>query len=174
MPKDIRPTQDVLRKAVFDILGQDLAGLDFIDLFAGTGAMTLEAASRGARLAVAVERETRCVEVIQENFELLKIPTLGAAQPAAYVIHGDVFEVIKHLHRQDKKFDILFIDPPFEQDLAKKTLITLEAHDIVLPTCSIIVQHSKREILPETFGRFFMSRQKKYGSSVLSIYSIGN
>ena len=170
MPKFTRPTQDVVRKAVFDILGQDLTGMDFIDLFSGSGAMVLEAVSRGAKRAVAVERESKCVEVIEGNLGLLGIANSGDSGPRASVIHGDAFMVLKHLHAQHKKFDILFLDPPYEEDLAKKTLNTLNTHDILAPTCWIVVQHGKREILPETFGRFFMSRQKRYGGSVLSLF----
>jgi len=176
MPKGIRPTQDVIRKAIFDILGQDLDGLEFIDLFAGSGSMAIEAFSRGAKRVVCVEKDLRCAKVIQENMALLKIP-FEMIDPPALVIQGDVFWVIKHLGqptgpagRQGRKFDIAFLDPPFETEMAKKALKTLTDHDILRPVCFIMVQHSKREILPEDSGRFSIVRQKKYGSSILSVY----
>lgn len=170
MPQGIRPTQDVVRKAVFDILGQDLGGMEFIDLFAGSGAVALEALSRGAKRVVCVELESRCAGVIQENFALLKIPVADGVDPKALVIQGDVFAVVKHLSQQGKKFDIAFLDPPFATELAKKALKTLNSHDILRPTCFIVVQHSQREMLSAVAGRFSIVRQKEYGRCVLTVY----
>jgi len=169
MPKGIRPTQDVVRKAVFDILGQDLNGLSLLDLFAGSGSVALEAVSRGAQRVVCVEKDLRCAQIIQENLSLLKIST-QEMDPKAWVIHGDVFLVLQHLNLQGKKFDIAFLDPPFELEMAKKALKTITEHDILRPACFIVAQHSKREILPEQSGRFSIIRQKEYGSSVVSVY----
>jgi len=169
MPKGIRPTQDVVRKAIFDILGQDLEGLEFIDLFAGSGSVALEAFSRGAKRVVCVEKDLHYAQVIQENMALLKIPS-EVMDPPALVIQGDAFLVLKHLGLQGKKFDIAFLDPPFETEMAKKTLKTLTDHDILRPACFIMAQHSKREILPEKSGRFSIVRQREYGSSIVSVY----
>ena len=169
MPKDIRPTPDRLRKSIFDTIGQDLSGLSFLDLFAGSGAVGLEAVSYRARHAVFVESNSLCAEVIHKNLEILKL-TADESDAFCEVINSDCFFAIKQLHRKGERFNILFIDPPYRLDLAKKTLKTLEAYDILHPNCLVIVQHDKREILPEASGRILRVKEKKHGDSLLTIY----
>ena len=84
MPEGIRPTQNLTRKALFDLLGQDLTGLTFLDLFAGSGAVGLEALSRGAQKVTFVEKDERSGEVIRENLDLLGVPLLGKDRQSIY------------------------------------------------------------------------------------------
>jgi len=170
MPKGIRPTQAIARKALFDLLGQDLEGVAFLDLFAGSGAIGLEAVSRGAAEAIFVEKDPRCAGIIAENMALLSVDKGAAAASPFGVLQTDAFAAVKLLARQEKKFDAVFIDPPYGRGLAKKSLKTVGAYDILQPNCTVIIQHEKREILPEKQGRFLLFREKKYGSSVLSVY----
>ncbi len=170
MPFGIRPTQSIARKALFDILGQDLEGMTLLDLFAGSGAIGLEAISRGAAKATMVEKDPKCVDVINENIDLLSIEPNASGVLPYEIIQTDAFAAVKLFARQDKKFDVIFIDPPYGRGLAKKALKTLEGYDILHPNCTVVVQHEKREILPEKQGRFLTFRQKKYGSTNLSIY----
>lgn len=170
MPKGIRPTQSIARKALFDILGQDLEGVVLLDLFAGSGAVGLEAISRGAAKAVIVEKDPKCIDVINENIGLLSIGPSDSGVLPYEVIQMDAFAAVKWLVRQEKKFDVVFIDPPYGQGLAKKALKTLEGYDILQPNCTVVIQHEKREILPQKQGRFLLFRQKKHGKSILSIY----
>ena len=170
MPNGIRPTQSIAREALFDILGQDLEGITLLDLFAGSGAIGLEAISRGAVKATMVEKDPKCVEVINENIALLSIgPDASGAFPYE-VVQTDAFAAVKLFVRQEKKFDIIFVDPPYGLGLAKKALKTLGGYDILQPNCTVVIQHEKREILPEKQGRFLTFRQKKYGSTFFSIY----
>ena len=170
MPKGVRPTQDVVRKAIFDILGQDLEGIGLIDLFAGSGAVGLEAISRGAKEVIFVEKESKLAHLIEENLTLLNIKSFDNPTMAYRVFADDTFRAIKNLSKQKNRFDVVFLDPPYGRELAKKTLKTLGEHDILHRHCVIIVQHDKHEILPETAGRFFRIREKKYGSTVLTLY----
>ena len=170
MPFGIRPTQSIARKALFDILGQDLEGMTLLDLFAGSGAIGLEAISRGAAKATMVEKDPKCVDVINENIDLLSIEPNASGVLPYEIIQTDAFAAVKLFARQDKKFDVIFLDPPYGRGLAKKALKTLEGYDILHPNCTVVVQHEKREILPEKQGRFLTFRQKKYGSTTLSIY----
>ena len=170
MPKDIRPTQNLVRKAIFDVLGINLDGLEFLELFAGSGAVGLEALSRGAKKLVLVEKEPQCIQAIEENVKLLKVNSYESGTSRCEIIQGDALMTIKLFARQQKKFDIVFIDPPYGRELAKKTLKTLEAYDILQPNCMVIIQHEEDEILPETQGRFLLFRKKNYGHTVLSMY----
>ncbi|HOW36603.1 MAG TPA: 16S rRNA (guanine(966)-N(2))-methyltransferase RsmD [Candidatus Omnitrophota bacterium] len=170
MPEGIRPTSDLIRRAVFDILGHDLEGLDFLDLFAGSGSVGLEAISRNAKRVVFVEKEGLCAKVIQENLTLLKITGYDTYQSPFFVINSDTFSVIRQMHKRGEKFNIVFIDPPYGLELAKKTLKTLIPCDILHRNCFIVLQHDKKESLPAEEGRFSLITQRRYGNSFLSIY----
>src|SRR3989338_313464 len=172
MPKGIRPTQDIMRKSVFDILGQDLTGLSFLDLFSGSGAKGLEAVSRNARHVEFVEGDIRCSQVISDNLTLLDTKGYAKSGQSYFVSTADAFLVVKNLARQNKRFDIVFVDPPYGLDLAKKILKQLLAYDIVNPNSILIIQHHKLETLPESPGRFLLVRKKKYGDSTLSVYKV--
>lgn len=172
MPKGIRPTQDLVRKALFDLLGQDLTGLTFLDLFAGSGAMGLEAASRGAQEVIFVEKESLCLRTIHENIMRLNIHPLVKDRPLFEILQADALATIKDYSRRGRKFDIIFADPPYGRELAKKTLITLKGHDILHPDSIVVIQHTKHETLPETEGRVFIEQQRTYGGTILTFYKI--
>lgn len=104
-PKGIRPTQDKVRKALFDILG-DIEGLIFLELFAGSGAVGFEALSRGVKEAVLVESNPACLETIEKNMELLKTGACALYPQAAQ-------RAIENFHKSRKSFDIIFLDPPY-------------------------------------------------------------
>ena len=129
MPAGIRPTQNVLRAAIFDLLGHDLSGLSFLELFAGSGAVSLEAISRGAEEVVMVEHNDLNAKTIRENCELLGIDLGGNFS----LVHADAFTTVKRLSEEHKPFDIVFFDPPYAQKLAKKTLKLLTSRDILHP-----------------------------------------
>lgn len=161
-PLGIRPTQDKVRKALFDILG-DIQGLSFLELFAGTGAVGLEALSQGAKEVMFVEKERRCAKIIKDNLSLLGY--LGYS-----VIALDVFEALKQLGKRGEKFDIIFLDPPYYKDLTKKTLQILSACDILTEPGFIVAQHFKKDNLPDALGDLTLFRQARYGDTVLSFY----
>jgi len=186
MAKGIRPTQDKVRKAIFDILG-DISGLTFLELFAGSGAVGLEALSRGASELTVVESNRESMMAIKRNIELLKIPTCNL-----YNLKAE--KAAKLLSLNKKSFDIIFIDPPYYkpkvlrphsesnkgdsgttanlqgQPLSKKILQTLDSYDILAPHGLIVVQHFKSEILPKDSLNFSLIKEAKYGDTWLSIY----
>jgi len=170
MPKDIRPTQDRLRKAIFDIFGQDLSGYSFLDLYAGSGSIGLEAISCNASSVIFVESDSSYAQLIDDNLIALKVKDDLSFESSVQVIAMDVFRAIEQFHRRKRLFDIVFLDPPYYAELGKKTLKTLYERDILTPTSFIIVQHDKRDILPEPEAGFFLVRQRSYGSSELTIY----
>lgn len=167
MPAHIRPSQNLLRKAVFDILGHDLEGVRFLDIFAGSGAVGLEALSCGAAEVCMVERDPKCVEVIRENLMLLKPAERGLK---AAVVMKDAFAAVKEFAREGRQFDIVFFDPPFDQKLGRKALKTLLTHDILAPHSYIVAQYGLDEKLEASDGPFRMIKHKKYGSSWLTVF----
>ena len=184
----IRPTQGVVRKAVFDILGEEIEGKSFLDLFAGSGAMALEALSRGAGEVIMIEKDPKVCEVIYENINLLvakmgthttgTCPQIGKIE----VIQDNGMMMIKNFAKQGRTFDFVFVDPPYGRQTAKKALKTLGAYDILHTNSSrknedtplrdslIIIQADRTQRLPETEGLLTLLRQKDYGNTRLSIY----
>ena len=167
MPAGIRPTQNIPRKAVFDILGHDLKGLSFLDLFAGSGAVGLEAASLGAQEVFWVEKDSKNAQLIQDNIDLLKVSDLGTKTD---VLAADSFFMIKEFSRRDKKFNFVFLDPPYGLELGKKALKLLGACDILHPLCYLIAQTDKRDRIEDLGERFNLFDVRKYGGSVLTIF----
>ena len=167
MPKGIRPTQNMVRKAVFDILG-DVGGLTFLELFAGSGAVGFEAVSRGVRDLALVEQNRDCQLAMRKNIESLKAR-------ACDLYPFDAQRAILSFLRDKRAFDIIFLDPPYtleepEESLAKKTLQTLGACDILSPNGLVVVQHFKRDKLPLESGQLKLIKEAKYGSTLLSFY----
>ena len=172
MPKGIRPTQNRVRKAIFDILG-DVKGLSLLELFAGSGAVGLEALSRGASGVVFVENNRNAQLAINSNIQALKLQN-------CLLMSRRAEETIPFLHKSGRKFDIIFMDPPYSkgealgkdsvESLAKKTLQMLGAYDILAPNGFVIVQHFKKDSLPENAGSLTRFRQAAYGDTVLSFY----
>lgn len=165
MPPGIRPTQNKVRKALFDILG-DIEGLSFLELFAGSGAVGFEAASRGVSELVLIEQNSACQMAIKKNIESLKLKNCNS-------IRKDAADAIKALHKDKKIFDIIFLDPPYYEDLSKKTLQMLMGYDILAPDGLIVVQHFKKDNLPDNLGVFSLFRQASYGDTVLSFFRKG-
>jgi 16S rRNA (guanine(966)-N(2))-methyltransferase RsmD len=162
MPKGIRPTQDRVRKAIFDILG-DIEGLSFLELFSGSGAVGFEALSRGVADLTLVEYNRDCQLAIKKNIAALKLKSCN-------LYPKEAGQAIKIFHQEEKRFDIVFLDPPYYKDLSKKTLQTLALYDILAPTGLIVVQHFKKDILPEVAGELTLFKQRTYGDTILSFY----
>lgn len=162
MPKGIRPTQDKVRKAIFDILG-DMEGMAVLELFAGSGAVGIEALSYGAKQVTFVENNPDCIKALKANLSVL--PNITCS-----VIEFDASLAIKRLAEERAKFNMIFLDPPYFEGISKKTLQTLGAYDILAPVGFVIAQHFKRDDLPQNAGFLVLFRQAKYGDTVLSFY----
>jgi len=150
-----RPTPDRLRESLFSILGPELEGRRFADLFAGTGSVGLEALSRGASEVVFVEGAVRAREVLRENLRVL-----GAVH--ASVIERPVMRALRTL-----RTDIVFMDPPYEDERAYlETLEALKYSEASL----ILVQHQPKRALAERYGAFECKRRLRQGDNVVSFY----
>lgn len=167
MPKgvEIRPTQDKVREAVFNILG-DVSGKNVLELFAGSGAFGLEAISRGAAGATFVDNNFRCIQAIRSN-----LGSLGIDNSRYDIIRTNALSVPARLAAQGKKFDIVFLDPPYYKDMAKKCLINISACDILTPAALVIAEHFKKDALDARVEGLFLLEERRYGDAVITIYS---
>jgi len=163
--KVTRPTKDRIRESVFNIVVGNLdTDTKFLDLFAGSGSFGCEAISRGCAEAVFVDNNDECTHNINRNIALLGI------QDETRVINGDVFAKIAYLGKKKEKFDLIFADPPYKMDLAKKTLIMINQYDILSTSGLLIVEHHRREDIPRSQGNVFLCKQKTYKDIIISIY----
>lgn len=165
MPKGIRPTSDKVREALFEIIKNYIEGAKFLDLYCGSGAIGIEALSRGAEKAVFVDNNHSRVSVLKMNLNKLGIPV------TSYDIYNkDCVNNINMFQRLGISFDIVFIDPPYHMGLAKNTLIGLSCCDILSPNALIVAEVFKKESLPEELGTFKKIRSSKYGDTLLEFF----
>ena len=158
----IRPTQDRVREALFSILAPEIAGSDFLDLFAGCGAVGLEALSRGARSATFVEQNRRHLVVLNEN--------LGAVGQDAAVIAADCYRYLATY--AGPGFSIAFADPPYalgEEKGYAQVLATLAARGVVRPGGLFVAEMTAVQRAEETPG-WDLLRDRTYGKTRLCIW----
>ncbi len=153
---ETRPTSDRLRETLFNILNPLLAGAVFVDGYAGTGAVGIEALSRGARHAVFIEKSKTALEVLQQNIAALKL------EYRSRVIRGLV-----PMHLAGIPADIVFLDPPYESE--RDYLASMEALEPHPPALTV-VQHSVRFALEDQYGPMRRTRLLKQGENALSFY----
>jgi len=166
MPKglDIRPTQDKVRQAVFNLLG-DINGKKVLELFAGSGAFGIEALSRGASQATFVDNNSRCIETIRANLESLNI------SEAQYdLIRANALSVLARLEKEEEKFDIVFLDPPYYKNIARKCLINIDNYDILSRIGLVIVEHFKKDSLAVSLNTLILEKERHYGDTVITIF----
>jgi 16S rRNA (guanine(966)-N(2))-methyltransferase RsmD len=162
-----RPTADQVRLALMDTLMPHLPEARLLDLFAGAGGVGLEALSRGAAHATFVERDARAVAALRENVE-----TLGVAAQAR-VERGDVRAALERLAREGARFDLVFLDPPYDEDLVTPTLEQLGASATVAPEALVIAQHRTKQAPAGTFGRLRAYRTRRFGETTLTFFRAG-
>jgi 16S rRNA (guanine966-N2)-methyltransferase len=158
-----RPTADRVRVTLFDVLGPAIAGARVLDLFAGTGAVGIEALSRGAARVVFVEKDQAALRALRAN-----LATLGASRAAARVMAGDVLRVLAELPAHEEPFDLVFIDPPYAMALAGRALAAVAAARVSRPGGEVVVQHSTRDTLPAVAGFVEHRRGRRFGDTALT------
>jgi 16S rRNA (guanine(966)-N(2))-methyltransferase RsmD len=162
----LRPTSDMLRETLFNILGPRVEGSRFLDLFAGTGAVGIEAISRGAISAVFAENHPAAVRLIRENLASLEI------KAEARIIASSVNPALEKLQKgQAAAFDFIFLDPPYtnEKDY-EATLRSLESSSLVEESTTVIAEHHKSFELPASLGQFERVRILRQGDAALTFY----
>lgn len=166
MPKgvEIRPTQDKVREAIFNILG-DVTGKAVLELFAGSGAFGIEAISRGAKSATFVDNDFHCVRTIKANLE-----TLGVDSSKYDIIKADALIAPSRLAADGKKFDIVFLDPPYYKDMAKKCLIKIDYYDILSPIALVLAEHFKKDALDAQLKGLLFVDERRYGDTLITIF----
>ena len=163
----LRPTSDRLRETLFNILGPTTTGATFVDLYAGTGAVGIEALSRGAHHVIFVERHAPAISLIRRNLESLGI---GAE---AEILGMDVARAIERLEARQLHAQFIFLDPPYAADIEyASALEALGESPLVAPGGRVIVEHLRKRELTERTGVLELARVVEQGDAALSIYRL--
>ncbi|HKG23262.1 MAG TPA: 16S rRNA (guanine(966)-N(2))-methyltransferase RsmD [Blastocatellia bacterium] len=164
---DVRPTSDRLRETLFNILAPSIRGSRFLDICAGSGAVGIEALSRGAAHVTLIERSRPTFAIIRENLRALAIG--GEAR----VINSEAGEEISRLARAGESFDIAFLDPPYASALYSQVLESISQGRLIPDDGIVVVEHRSKTPPRESYGRLRVYRQVRQGESALAFYSLG-
>jgi 16S rRNA (guanine966-N2)-methyltransferase len=156
-----RPTSDRVREALFAMLA-DVDGADVLDLFAGSGALGIEALSRGAERAVFVERDASVVQVLASNLQVL-----GIAAEAAQVRRADALEALRSARSRKETYDLIFIDPPYEQSHEWGPELSALLPSLLEPDARVVVESDRRAPLQLEVP---LERQRRYGDTSITIH----
>ena len=154
----IRPTTDSVKEAIFNTIQFDIEGRRVLDLFAGTGQLGIEALSRGARECVFVDESTAAVKLIRENLKTCRLE--------GTVLQTDAIGYLN----QGQKFDLIFLDPPYDTMLVEKALQTVAKSDILTNGDIIVCETRREKALPDMPAPSVLRREKCYGKIKLTLY----
>ena len=164
---NLRPTTDQMRETLFDVLGPSVEGATFLDAYAGTGAVGMEALSRGARDVVFIEHHRAAAQIIRQNLAALKIDS-GYALMTCAVLTG-----LERLERVNERFDVVFLDPPYEEIREYHHTLRQLARGVLLqPSSVVIAEHSKHVELEENYLTLHRTRLLRHGDAQLSFYRL--
>jgi 16S rRNA (guanine(966)-N(2))-methyltransferase RsmD len=163
--RTVRPTADRVREAVFDILGDRVAGAVVLDLFAGSGALGLEALSRGAKSAVLVESDPAAFAVLKKNAE-----SLGAAEADALLM--DYRRAVPLLRRRGLRFSLVFFDPPYAKGMAEGAAEAVGRAGLLLPGAAAVVEDAARAPEGRFPGDWSRSVSRRYGDTRVTVFTV--
>ena len=162
LPGDaVRPTPDRVKEALFNILQFDLEGRVFLDLFAGSGQIGLEALSRGAKSAVFVDMRQDACAVVRANLEKTRLT------PNAQVLRSDYLSYLSHCR---ETFDLIFLDPPYADNLLERAVAHIARFDILAPDGIMIAESPAEKELPKLSAPYRVAREYRYGRIKVTLY----
>jgi 16S rRNA (guanine966-N2)-methyltransferase len=164
---NLRPTSDQMRETLFDVLGPRVRDSRFLDAYAGSGAVGLEALSRGAREVVFVEHHRAAMEMIRKNLAALRVET------GFRLLHSKVLTAIERLDEQGDPFDFAFLDPPYsEASEYHQVLRQLGRSRLLIPASLVIAEHSRYYFLEDRYNQLEQTRTIRHGDAQLTFYRL--
>jgi len=160
----VRPTGDPVKETLFNLLADEVEEARVLDLFAGVGALGIEALSRGAGSAVFIEKEAAAEKFLKRNLE-----TLGVGEEAV-VVPGDVFRRARILSDARERFDIVFADPPYARGYVSRLMALLEERPLCSAGATLVLQHQEREPPHSEAAGLKLYRTREFGDTVLSLF----
>lgn len=164
----IRPTLDRVKENLYNMIGFAVRDAVVLDLFSGTGGIGIEALSRGAEKVYFVDNN-------KASYELTKYNVINAnLQENAVIICQEAENALIQFEKQGLKFDIIFLDPPYNKGIVQKILQQLEKYNIMQDEGLVIVETDREEETPERLGKFFKQKEKSYSSTKITFYGVDN
>lgn len=164
----LRPTSDQMRETLFDVLGPGIQDSTFLDAYAGSGAVGLEALSRGAKEVVFVEYHRAAVDLIRRNLAALKM------EEGFYLMNTRVLRALERLEGEGGVFDFIFLDPPYSETREyHQVLRHLGRSRLVTDASLVIAEHSRHYFLEERYNRLERTRSIRHGDAELTFYRLG-
>jgi len=158
----IRPTADRLRESIFDILFLRVQGAIVLDLFAGSGALGIEALSRGAASAVFIDKHQSALSVIERNIRSCVF------DDRTKIIQWNILKNLNCIKLTRPAFDLVFMDPPYHRDSIKPALFNLHRSGSLAKEACIIIEHTPSEPVPKDYVEFEIVDQRRYGKTIIS------
>ncbi|MCL5671332.1 MAG: 16S rRNA (guanine(966)-N(2))-methyltransferase RsmD [Acidobacteria bacterium] len=163
----LRPTSEQMRETLFDVLGPSVRGATFMDAYAGSGAIGLEALSRGAGEVVFVEHHRAASKMIRKNLDALKI------QGSFRLMTSKVLTAFEKLEDEGASFDFVFLDPPYDEiSEYHHGLRQLGRSSLIRPSSLVIAEHSRHQILEERYAQLARVRTIRHGDVILTFYQL--
>ena len=156
-----RPTADRVKESLFNILGGRPQGAQVLDLYAGSGSLGIEALSRGAARAVFVEADRRCAEIVRENLRRAKFDDRAEVLAARVPLPPP-------LRRRLGRYDLIFLDPPYERGEVARALRWIEEEELFAPGGWVVVERSAKEDIPSDLTKLVPLGERAYGGTVIS------
>jgi 16S rRNA (guanine966-N2)-methyltransferase len=161
--EDLRPTSSKVRESLFNILGQSVKGSVFVDLYAGTGAVGMEAMSREADTVYFVEANRKRATQIEETLEGC------GCRPKAYIVNMKAGKFIERSAAEGKKFDVVFLDPPYASGEVEPLLEALGKGDVLSEGALVVAEHPTKSALPDEAGVLVKKKSYRYGDTALTV-----
>ena len=168
---DIRPTLDRVKESFFNQVGPGLEGVTFLDLFAGSGSMGIEALSRGAEKVAFVEPNPEAQRIILQNLE--KCRMTGDSRRWV-LLKSPALAGLKTLKEQKLSFDLVYVDPPFADDLYEPTLLGLSPSGILRQEAMVVVEHFHKTVLQKNYDKLEFYKDRRLGDSCLSFFGLND
>jgi 16S rRNA (guanine966-N2)-methyltransferase len=162
----VRPTSDRLRETLFNILAPRMENAHFLDVCAGSGAVGIEALSRGAAHVTFIESSRKALRLIADNLRHCQI------EENTTLIPRDALQAMKHLAASPARFDLIYFDPPYDSDLYSPVMWQIAKSDLLAPAGLVIVEHRRQLLLAPNFDRLRPYREVVQGESVLTFHQM--
>ena len=163
---DVRPTTDRVKESLFDIINPYVIDSNVLDLFAGTGSLGIECLSRGALSATFVDVSKDSINIVKSNVKKARV------ENESTILNLDFKTAIDRLNVQNKKFDIIFMDPPYYKNMFIDALSNIDNSDLLSEDGIIVVEHDTKDKFIDKIGRLEKSKEKKYGNTTLTFYKL--
>lgn len=163
---DVRPTTDRVKESVFNIINGYVMDSNVLDLFAGTGSLGIECLSRGANKCVFVDASKTSIEIVKSNIKKARV------EADSEVMNVDCKSAIDKLKTRSESFDLIFMDPPYYENLFVSTLEKISDTKLLNEDGIIVVEHDTTEKLPDNVGDLVKQKSRKYGNTTVTFYVV--